>query len=162
MTSLERTRKLLEGSVRNEFSDPQGSIACWCEEAPLTHTHTHTHTHTLTHTRIGYQNTYTYSKKIKLDPKFIDFMYYNALTAIAVGFGSAALFQATYNYLENPAGGFNFKGGITFIGGLIGGAASFLIVYVIFRKKLTGRLYEAISMPSIRVFSMSQLFAADG
>ena len=89
---------------------------------------------------------YTYSKKLKLDPKFIDFMYYNALAAIAVGFGSAALFQATYNYLEDPAGGFNFDGGITFIGGLIGGAASFLIVYLIFRKKLTGRLYEAISV----------------
>ena len=71
MTSLEKTRKLLEGSVRNEFSDPQRSIACWCREAPLIHTHTHTHRHTHTHTHtnwllehqfsthigIGYQNT---------------------------------------------------------------------------------------------------------
>ena len=60
MTKLERTRKLSEGSVRNEFSDPQRIIACWCGEAPLTHTqlplHTYTHiapliyTYTHTHT----------------------------------------------------------------------------------------------------------------
>ena len=89
---------------------------------------------------------YTYGKKLKLNEKFLDFMYYDALASIALGFGSAALFQATYNYIENPAAGFNFDGGITFIGGLIGGASAFLIIYVIFRKKLTGRLYEAISM----------------
>ena len=89
---------------------------------------------------------YTYGKRLKLSEKFIDFLYYDALAAIALGFGSAALFQATYNYIENPEAGFRFDGGITFIGGLIGGAASFLIVYLIFRKKLAGRLYEAISI----------------
>lgn len=63
ITRLEKTRKLLEGNVRNEFSDPQRSIACWCREAPLIHTHTrthstpYTHTETHTHTQIGYWNT---------------------------------------------------------------------------------------------------------
>ena len=89
---------------------------------------------------------YTYSKKLKLNERFVDFIYYDALLSIAFGFGSAALFQATYNYLENPEAGFKFDGGITFIGGLIGGASAFLLIYVIFRKKLTGRLYEAISL----------------
>ncbi len=46
------------------------------------------------------------------------------------GFGilSAALFQGLYNYIDNPAGGFNLSG-MTFIGGLIGGVLSFLGVY---------------------------------
>lgn len=46
------------------------------------------------------------------------------------GFGilSAALFQGLYNYIDNPAGGFNLSG-MTFIGGLIGGVVSFLGVY---------------------------------
>lgn len=46
------------------------------------------------------------------------------------GFGilSAALFQGLYNYIDNPAGGFNLSG-MTFIGGLIGGVVSFLAVY---------------------------------
>ena len=47
------------------------------------------------------------------------------------GFGifSAMLFQATYNYIANPAGGFDLGGSMTFIGGLIGGVVSFLGVW---------------------------------
>lgn len=46
------------------------------------------------------------------------------------GFGvfSAMLFQAFYNYLDNPAGGFKL-GSMTFIGGLIGGVVSFVGVW---------------------------------
>lgn len=49
------------------------------------------------------------------------------------GFGilSAALFQGLYNYIDNPAGGFNLSG-MTFIGGLIGGVVSFLGVYSLY------------------------------
>lgn len=89
---------------------------------------------------------YYYGKKKKIEEKFIDFIFYNAIVSIAVGFGSAALFQATYNYIENPEAGFNFGGGITFIGGLIGGVACFLLVYAIFRKRYKTRLYEVLSM----------------
>ena len=48
-----------------------------------------------------------------------------------LGFLFAALFQALYNYIEDPAGGFNF-GDITFLGGLIGGVASFIGLYSLF------------------------------
>ena len=46
------------------------------------------------------------------------------------GFGifAAMLFQSVYNYIANPSGGFHL-GGMTFIGGLIGGVASFLGVW---------------------------------
>lgn len=95
---------------------------------------------------------YTYGKKLNIHTKFIDFIYYNAIVSIILGFGSAAVFQAFYNYIENPEAGFKLGGGITFIGGLIGGAAAFLLIYFIFRKKLKGRLYEAISLLPCCIF----------
>lgn len=50
------------------------------------------------------------------------------------GFGifSAMLFQATYNYIANPAAGFDLGGAMTFIGGLIGGVVSFVAVWNIY------------------------------
>ncbi len=86
-----------------------------------------------------------YGKKKKIEEKFIDFIFYNAIFSIAFGFLSAALFQATYNYIENPEKGFKFDG-ITFIGGLIGGVVSFLAVYFLMHKRYKTRLYEVLSM----------------
>lgn len=87
-----------------------------------------------------------YGKKKKIEEKFIDFIFYNGILSIAVGFGAAALFQATYNYIENPEKGFHFNGGITFIGGLIGGIICFLVVYFLFRKRYKTRLIDTLSM----------------
>lgn len=49
------------------------------------------------------------------------------------GFGifCAALFQATYNYIDKPADGFHLNS-MTFLGGLIGGVSSFLGVYFLY------------------------------
>ena len=85
-------------------------------------------------------------KKKGIETRFVDFIFYNAILSIALGFGAAALFQATYDYIENPAAGFNLGGGITFIGGFIGGALAFLAVYFIFRKKYTSRLLDVLSI----------------
>ena len=84
-------------------------------------------------------------KKFNIEEKFTDFVFFNAIVAIALGFGAAALFQATYNYIENPADGFKF-GGITFIGGLIGGIVSFLGGYAIFRKRYKSRVTDILSI----------------
>lgn len=86
-----------------------------------------------------------YGKKRKMDGSFIDFVFYNAILSIVFGFFAAALFQATYNYIENPEKGFELGEGITFIGGLIGGVAIFLAVYFILRKKLKGRVLDILS-----------------
>ena len=88
---------------------------------------------------------YLYGKKEKIEESFMDFVFYNTIVAIALGFGAAALFQATYNYIENPEAGFDFGSGITFIGGLIGGVISFLVGYAIFRKRFKTRLVDIIS-----------------
>lgn len=95
---------------------------------------------------------FTYSKKLKISPKLADFVFYDAIASIVVGFGAAALFQATYNYIENPAAGFRLGSGITFIGGLIGGAACFLALYFIFRKKIDGKLTQIISLIPCCIF----------
>lgn len=89
---------------------------------------------------------YFYGKKKGLDESFLDFCFFDSIGAIFFGFASAALFQAVYNYIEDPSAGFSFGGGITFIGGLIGGVVFFLAVYFIFRKKLKGRLLQMISL----------------
>lgn len=87
---------------------------------------------------------FQFGKKRKIEDRFIDFVFYNAIAAIIVGFGSAALFQATYNYIEDPSQGFDLGGGITFIGGLIGGIVSFLVGYAIFRKRYRARVTDII------------------
>lgn len=92
---------------------------------------------------------FTYGKKVGLTSSFLDFIFYNAIAAIALGFGSAALFQAFYNYLDNPSVSYLQhlqSGGMTFIGGLIGGTVVFLGIYFILRKRLKGRLINALSM----------------
>ncbi len=87
-----------------------------------------------------------FGKKRKVEEGFLDFIFYNGIAAIAFGFLTAALFQGFYDYIENPEAGFHpFDGGITFIGGLIGGAAIFLVIYFIFRKKYKSKLIDVIS-----------------
>ncbi len=89
---------------------------------------------------------FLYGPKINLDSKFLDFLFYNTVASVMVGMGSANLFQSVYNYIENPEAGFRFGSGMTFIGGLIGGALCFLCVYFILRKRLTRRLVDMLSL----------------
>ncbi len=89
---------------------------------------------------------YFFGSRKKVSEKFLDFVFYNTLAAVLGGFGSAALFQAVYDYIEDPSAGFTFNGGITFIGGLIGGVVVFLAIYFILRPRLDGRLTQMISI----------------
>ena len=86
-----------------------------------------------------------FGRKKGYSDNFIDFIFYNAIVAIILGFLSAAVFQAFYNYLDNPEQGFKIGSGITFIGGLIGGATSFLVGYFIFRKKLEVSVFDFVN-----------------
>lgn len=96
---------------------------------------------------------FTYAKKLGYDPAFIDFVFYNGIASIIGGFASAALFQAFYNYLAHPELGFHIGQGLTFIGGALGGAVIFLVVYFIFRKKYKKtRLADVISLIPCCIF----------
>ena len=73
---------------------------------------------------------YWLTKKKNVPSSVQDFVFFVAIAAIAVGFLFAKLYQALYDYIENPAAGFDFYGaGITVMGGLIGGAITFIAVY---------------------------------
>ena len=65
---------------------------------------------------------------VKMSDKVFNFVLLTAVIAIVLGWLSAMLFQAFYNFLAT--GVFEFVGQ-TFYGGLIGGAAVFLIVYFV-------------------------------
>ncbi len=58
-----------------------------------------------------------------------DFIYFTAIFAIILGFLSAMLFQAIYDYIANPSAGFKITGSITAMGGIAGGAAAFIAIY---------------------------------
>ena len=53
---------------------------------------------------------FTYGKKCGLGEKFLDFTFYNGIATVAFGFFSAMLFQAIYNYIDNPEAGFDLCG----------------------------------------------------
>jgi phosphatidylglycerol:prolipoprotein diacylglycerol transferase len=59
-----------------------------------------------------------------------------AVVAIALGYGFAVLFQAFYNYLDNGVFEIASTTGATFYGGLLGGAAIFLLVWFVGGKFL--------------------------
>lgn len=82
---------------------------------------------------------YFYTKKDNMPEQVQDFVFIVAVFAIALGFLFAKLFQAFYDLLAGK--GWNFaSAGITVMGGLLGGASAFLILYfcvgkLIFKNK---------------------------
>ena len=87
-------------------------------------------------------------KRAKIDAKFLDFVELNGYVSIAVGFGSAYLFQVVYDAIQT--GHLDFHNhGITFLGGLIGGVATFLIIYNIMKKKFNARIATILPIAPI-------------
>lgn len=93
-----------------------------------------------------------YGKRVCTDQKFLDFVEIDAYVSIALGFFFAAVFQGLYNYIENPSEGFSLNGGITFLGGLIGGATTFFVIYFIMKKKYTANFTDIISVIPCCIF----------
>lgn len=88
---------------------------------------------------------YIVMRKHKFSEASMDAILYIGVFATLMGIVFGMLFQAFYNYLENPAAGFKFGEGMTFIGGLIGGVVCFLgvwnlYVFVIRKKTKIGFL----------------------
>ncbi len=77
-------------------------------------------------------------KRLNIPQKFEDFCEINAILSVAVGILSGMLFQSFYIYLDDPSKGFHFTTDITFLGGLLGGAALFLLIYFLYGRKKYG------------------------
>lgn len=87
---------------------------------------------------------HTYCKKNNIDSKFADFVECSGYIVIVFGWFFAALTQSIYNYIENPSLGFHINGEFTFIGGLIGGVGSFLLIYYLYGVKKYGKSLHKI------------------
>jgi len=71
---------------------------------------------------------YFYTSKKKVPNDLQDYIFFIAILSIAIGFLMAKLFQAFYDYIET--GKFDFyNAGLTVMGGIIGGATTFIIAY---------------------------------
>ena len=83
------------------------------------------------------------AKRDKLESKYVDFITVNGVVTAAVGFFCAALFQAIYSYIDDPSQGFDlFGNGLTFLGGFVGGAVTFVGLCVIFHKKYQSKIID--------------------
>lgn len=71
---------------------------------------------------------YVLSKKLGVPSDLQDFVFYVVVGALAGGFTCASLLQSFYNWLAGKPFEL-FSGGITVMGGLIGGAGMFLLLY---------------------------------
>lgn len=82
---------------------------------------------------------YLYAKLLKVSTSYVDFTFYTGVFAIVVGFFGSAVWQGVFNYIDDMknygSATFSLDGGITAIGGLVTGAAAFIIVAFFYRKK---------------------------
>ena len=87
-----------------------------------------------------------YSDRLKIPARLQNLIYITAVAAIAAGMGGAILFQSVYHFIKT--GVFQWRG-MTFYGGLICGAAIFLIGYFgvgkIFCKDLPKQYFSKVS-----------------
>ena len=91
-----------------------------------------------------------FSKKLNFSAKFHNFVLFDGIFAVVAGYASAVLTQAVYNALDGDGFALNASTGATFLGGLVGGALSFIAVYFIggafvFPDKLHVRKFLAIA-----------------
>ncbi|MBQ7383421.1 MAG: prolipoprotein diacylglyceryl transferase [Clostridia bacterium] len=74
--------------------------------------------------------------KLKIGAKLQNLCIFTAVGAIICGYFSAVLFQAFYNIKKNGGFVINAQTGATFYGGLIGGAAFFLLIYFLVGSRI--------------------------
>lgn len=67
----------------------------------------------------------------KMRGKLQNLILFNAIAAVVLGYGSAVLFQAFYNFMATGKFEIVQNTGATFYGGLIGGTALFIIIYFV-------------------------------
>jgi len=76
---------------------------------------------------------YIFSKKFGMPEKVQDYVFFILIGALVSGFFSAMVFQGFYNWLDGKPFKI-FGAGLTVMGGLIGGAGCFLLLYFLIGK----------------------------
>ncbi len=82
---------------------------------------------------------FNYSKILAIPARYVDFIFYDGIASIVIGFIGSAVWQGIFNYIEdlktNPNATFSLSGGITAIGGITVGAVTFIVIALCFRKR---------------------------
>lgn len=86
---------------------------------------------------------YFYLKRVGVNKNSIIDILITMLTSTIVGFISAILFQNLYNLIEDPSN-FKFSFSMTFLGGLIGGVITFILMYRFYYRKNNESLLKEI------------------
>ena len=81
-------------------------------------------------------------KRSGYSPTASDTIIIIGILSIILGFLFAMLFQAIYDYINNPSAGFRINGGMTFMGGLIGGVSVFIGLYFLYVYLINPRLKD--------------------
>ena len=110
-----------------------------------------------------------FSDRQKMYWKLQNFTIVTGVAAIVCGYGSAVLFQGLYNFLADTSKGFvlNNSTGSTFYGGLIGGVASFLLIYFtvgafVFKDKIHTKNFFHIANIAAASISVAHAFGRLG
>lgn len=102
-----------------------------------------------------------YFRRKKENKRLIIDIEINAVVAIVVGVFSAILFQNLYDFIENP-GAYHWTWALTFFGGLIGGAASFLLGYFWVLRKRYGAFLPRLAIIAPACISIAHGFGRIG
>ena len=78
-------------------------------------------------------------KKTGFNFDAVSAIFITGLFAVSIGIFSAMLFQSIYDFIADPSGGFRLTGKMTYLGGVIGGAASYLIIYNLYMHVIAPR-----------------------
>jgi len=81
-------------------------------------------------------------KKCGYSSTAIDTIIIIGILSIILGLLFAMLFQAFYDFINDPSAGFRINGGMTFIGGLIGGVLTFVGLYFLYVYVINPRLKD--------------------
>lgn len=76
------------------------------------------------------------SDRRQVPPRLQNFVLLTGLAAIVTGYGTAVVAQAVYNIPRVGKFVINEETGLTFLGGLLGGAAVFLLIYFLLGRRL--------------------------
>ena len=76
---------------------------------------------------------------------------FNTIAAVVLGYGCAVLLQAFYNFMAGGRFEITESTGATFYGGLIGGTALFIVIYIIRLLSESVRHVSWSSPPWVRI-----------
>ena len=103
-----------------------------------------------------------FADKDKISAKLFNFILLTGSSAIGLGYFSAVFTQAIYNWLDGEPFEINNSTGATFLGGLVGGVLTFLVIYFIVGRFLFSNKDNIKYFPRLLDFASVAITCAHG